>query len=134
MFHGRTIFVLLLTLLPAAAWADDDEPVKAAPAEPAPRSPLDILIDKSKVDLKEHRLEVKMNHVAAKVTIKVYDDTGAVLADQEQDFAGRAPGSTLVVTWAPSGDAPVGKIEVFVYDKDGAYKGVAIVPWSVSIP
>ena len=91
-------------------------------------------IDKSKVDLKEHRLEVKMNHVASKVTLKVYDDTGAVLADQEQDFSGRAPGTTLVVTWSPSSDAAVGKIEVFAYDKDGYYKGIAITPWAVSIP
>jgi outer membrane protein OmpA-like peptidoglycan-associated protein len=134
MSPGRMVLVVFLALLPASALADDDDTPKAPPAEPAPRSPLDILIDKSKVDLKEHRLELKMNHVASKVTIKVYDDTGAVLADQEQDFAGRAPGTALVVTWAPSSDATVGKIEVFAYDKDGAYKGIAIVPWSISIP
>jgi len=75
-----------------------------------------------------------MNHAAAKVTIKVYDDSGVVLADEEQDFEGRAPGSALVVSWSPSSDAPVGRIEVFAYDSDGAYKGIAIVPWSVSIP
>jgi outer membrane protein OmpA-like peptidoglycan-associated protein len=132
MSHGRNALVLVLLLLPAGARADD-EPSKSAPAERAPRSALDVLIDKSKVDLKEHRLEVRMNHVAGKVTLKVYDDTGAVLADQEQDFAGRAPGSTLIVTWSPSSEATVGKIEVFAYDKDGYYKGVAIVPWSVSI-
>jgi len=133
MSHGRNALLLLVSLLPAAARADDDT-AKSPPTESAPRSSLDILIDKSKVDLKEHRLEVKMNHVASKVTLKVYDDTGAVLADQEQDFSDRAPGSTLVVTWSPTSDAPVGKIELYAYDKDGAYKGVAIVPWSVSIP
>ena len=69
-------FSTLLSLLPAAALADDDTP-KSPPTESAPRSSLDILIDKSKVDLEEHRLEVKMNHVASKVTLKVYDDTGA---------------------------------------------------------
>jgi outer membrane protein OmpA-like peptidoglycan-associated protein len=134
MSQGRTAFVLLLALLPSSALADDDDTPKTPPAETAPRTPLDILIDKSKVDLKEHRLEVKMNHVASKVTIKVYDDSGAVLADQEQDFAGSAPGTALIVTWSPTSDATVGKIELFAYDKDGAYKGVAIVPWSVSIP
>ena len=39
-----------------------------------------------------------------------------------------------MVTWSPSSDAPVGKIEVFAYDKDGYYKGIAITPWAVSIP
>ena len=95
---------------------------------------LDVVIDKSKVDLKEHRLEVKMNHVAAKVTIKVLDESGAVLADQEHDFSGAAAGSPLIVTWSPSSDATVSRIEVFGYDADGAYKGIAIMPWAVSIP
>jgi outer membrane protein OmpA-like peptidoglycan-associated protein len=122
-----------MLLLPAGAQAEPETP-PPAPAPPPTRSGLDVLIDKSKVDLKEHRLEVKMNHVASKVTIKVYDDSNVVLADEEQDFEGRAPGSALVVTWSPSSDAPVGRIEVFAYDSDGAYKGIAIVPWSVSIP
>src|SRR5262249_38709042 len=132
MATRNSLLLACVLLLPAGARAEPDTP-PPAPA-PAPRSGLDILIDKSKVDLKEHRLEVKMNHVAAKVTIKVYDEWNAVLADEEQDFAGRAPGSALVVTWSPSSDAPVGRIEVFAYDTDGAYKGIAIVPWSVSIP
>ncbi len=132
----RLLFAFVL-LLPAGARAEPDapEPSPSAAPTPAPSRPgLDILIDKAKVDLKEHRLEVKMNRVAAKVTIKVYDESGVVLADEEQDFAGRAPGSVLVVTWSPSSDAAVGRIELFAYDADGYYKGVAIVPWSVSIP
>jgi outer membrane protein OmpA-like peptidoglycan-associated protein len=128
----KALLLACVLLLPGAAQAEPDTPPAPAPA-PA-RSGLDVLIDKTKVDLKEHRLEVKMNHVAAKVTIKVYDDSGVVLADEEQDFAGRAPGSALVVSWSPSSDAPVGRIEVFAYDSDGAYKGIAIVPWSVAIP
>ena len=75
-----------------------------------------------------------MNRVAAKVTIKVYDESGVVLADEEHAFEGRAPGSSLVVTWSPSTDAAAARIEVFAYDDEGAYKGIAIIPWSVSIP
>jgi len=117
--HRRTaLFLAFMSALPRVARAEG----------------LDVLIDKSKVDLKEHRLEVRMNHVASKVTIKVYDESGVVLADEEEEFSGRAPGSALVVTWSPSTDANVGRIEVFAYDEDGAYKGIAIVPWSVSIP
>ena len=114
----------------ARAQGDEAPPAPSA----APTSKLDVTIDKSKVDLKEHRLEVRMNHVAAKVTIKVFDESGAVLADQEHEFAGSAPGSPLIVTWSPSSDATVGRIEVFGYDEDGAYKGIAITPWAVSIP
>src|SRR5258708_8536913 len=100
----------------------DGLPPPGSPPAPAPaRSGLDVLIDKSRVDLKEHRLEVRMNHVASKVTLKVYDDSNAVIADEEHDFAGRAPGSILVVTWSPSNDAAVARIELFAYDDDGAY-------------
>jgi outer membrane protein OmpA-like peptidoglycan-associated protein len=124
----------------AVAWAcltvdaraeGDETPPAATPERP---TRLEVAIDKSKVDLKEHRLEVKMNHVATKVTIKVFDESGAVLADAVHEFAGSAPGSPLVVTWSPSSDAIVGRIEVFAYDEDGAYKGIAITPWAVSIP
>ncbi|MET0595258.1 MAG: OmpA family protein [Polyangiaceae bacterium] len=113
-----------------AAHAEADDP----PAAPAPTSKLDVTIDKARVDLKEHKLEVKMNHVAAKVTVKVFDDSGVVLADEEHPFAGAAPGTALVVTWSPSSDATVGRIEVFGYDEDGSYKGIAITPWTLSIP
>jgi outer membrane protein OmpA-like peptidoglycan-associated protein len=127
----RTLCLTSLLLTPALSRAED----APAPAEsPTQRSSLEVAIDKSKVDLAAHRLEVKMNHVAAKVTIKVFDDSGAVLADEEQDFAGRLPLSPLVVSWSPSSDDAVAKIEVFAYDKDGFYKGIAIIPWSVSIP
>jgi len=130
----RTLFLASVLLFPLGARAEPDTPATSAAAPAPTRSGLDILIDKSKVDLKEHRLEVKMNRVAAKVTIKVYDESGVVLADQEQEFPGARPGSPLVVTWSPSSDATVARIEVFAYDEDGAYKGIAIIPWSVSIP
>ncbi|HEX9295591.1 MAG TPA: OmpA family protein [Polyangiaceae bacterium] len=120
MIRRRTLLVFCLFALPVAAHAE--------------ASGLQVLIDKSKVDLKEHRLEVKINHVASKVTIKVFDESNVVLADQEHDFDGRAPGSPLIVTWSPSSDAPVARIEVFAYDSNGAYKGIAIVPWAVSVP
>jgi outer membrane protein OmpA-like peptidoglycan-associated protein len=132
-YRGKLTGCIVFILAACAAIesrAQEEEP----PAAPPPASKLEVTIDKSKVDLKEHRLEVRMNHVASKVTIKVYDESKAVLADQEHEFAGAAPGSALVVTWSPSTDAPVGRIEVFGYDADGAYKGIAITPWSVSIP
>jgi outer membrane protein OmpA-like peptidoglycan-associated protein len=118
-------------ITPSSVHAEGDD---APPATQAPASKLELTIDKAKVDLKEHKLEVKMNHIAAKVTVKVFDDSGAVLADEEHPFARVAPGTPLVVTWTPSSDSTVGRIEVFGYDEDGAYKGIAITPWSVSIP
>jgi len=113
----------------------------AAAATPAlaakagtPASALKVQVDKTKVDMKAHRLEVKMSRPAGKVKIKVYDESNAVLADDEQDFSGRAGGTPLIVTWTPSSDEPVGKIAVRAYDAQGNWVGVEIAPWFVNIP
>ncbi|HVT07395.1 MAG TPA: OmpA family protein [Polyangia bacterium] len=97
-------------------------------------SPLKVQVDKSKVDLKAHRLEVKMSHPAGKVKVQVFADSEAPLADEEQDFTGRPAGTPLIVTWSPSSDAPVGRIEVRAYDAQGNWVGVELAPWFVPIP
>jgi outer membrane protein OmpA-like peptidoglycan-associated protein len=114
----------------AVAWAATAQAGKPASAP----AKLGVLVEKSKVDLKEHRLEVKVSRPPSKVKIEVYSDSDAVLADEEHDFTGHAAGAPLIVTWKPSSDAPVGRIEVKAYDVSGAWAGVEITPWFVSIP
>ena len=106
----------------------------AAKSGAAPASALKVQVDKTKVDMKAHRLEVKMSRPAGKVKITVYGESNAVLADDEQDFTGRAGGTPLIVTWTPSSDEPVGKIAVRAYDAQGNWVGVEIAPWFVNIP
>lgn len=105
----------------------------AAPAQAAGGSPLKVQVDKSKVDLKQHRLEVKMSHPAGKVQIKVVGESEAVLAEEEQEFAGRPAGAPLVVTWTPSSDEPIARIEVRAYDAQGSWVGVELSPWFVQL-
>jgi outer membrane protein OmpA-like peptidoglycan-associated protein len=100
----------------------------------ASASSLKVVVDKTKVDLKAHRLEVKMSRPAGKVKITVYSESNAVLAEEEQDFSGRAGGTPLIVTWNPSSDAAVAKIELRAYDAQGNWIGVEIAPWFVNIP
>ena len=54
-----------------------------APAARAAGSPLRVQVEKSKVDLKRHRLEVKMSHPAGKVKITVVAASGAKLAEED---------------------------------------------------
>jgi outer membrane protein OmpA-like peptidoglycan-associated protein len=105
-----------------------------APAARAAGSPLHVQVEKSKVDLKQHRLEVKMSHPAGKVKITVVGESGATLADEEHDFAGHAAGDALVVTWSPSSDEAIATIDVRAYDTQGAWVGVQLLPWFVAIP
>jgi outer membrane protein OmpA-like peptidoglycan-associated protein len=95
---------------------------------------LDVWVDKSKVDLVQHRLEVKANRPLMKVTIKVTGDSGAVLADDSRDLLSHPANTVLAVEWHPSSDEVAARIEVFVYDSFGFYKGFALTPWNVSIP
>jgi outer membrane protein OmpA-like peptidoglycan-associated protein len=132
-------------VLTFSSLASADEPQTSAPSQPqAPsgqttagphtRAALDLVIDKSKVDLKGHHLELNASRTLVKVTIHVVGESGAVLADEARELAAHPAGSPLVVQWTPSSDEAVVRIEVFVYDVDGYYKGIAVTPWAVVIP
>jgi outer membrane protein OmpA-like peptidoglycan-associated protein len=108
--------------------------VAPAPALAAGASPLKVQVDTSKVDLAEHRLEVKMSHPAGKVKIRVVTESEAELADEEHDFTGRRAGTPLIVTWSPSSDAPMARIELQAYDASGRWQSYELTSWSVAIP
>src|ERR1700730_12323716 len=74
------------------------------PCSGAAKSPLEVVVDKSKVDLNEHHLELKASRDLAKVTIRVVGESGAVIADDARELASHRAGTPLVVTWRPSSD------------------------------
>ena len=126
--HRRT--ALLVIALPLVAATPLAAFAQGAPA----KDKLAVTIDRAKVDIPGRKLEVKMNHPAEKVKLKVIGESGATLADLEQAFGGAAPGTALIVSWKPSSEEAVARIEVWGHDTSGFYSGVAILPWSVSIP
>lgn len=111
-------------------------PIPAATAATTRRTtpPPRVSIDKSKIDLANHRLELRMSQPPAAVSIKVVAESGEVLADERHDFTGKPAGSLLVVTWTPSSDARPARIELQAHDVTGGFAGVAILAWSVTIP
>jgi outer membrane protein OmpA-like peptidoglycan-associated protein len=131
-FAVRAALFVALVAAPALAAESDDGP---APEE-APQNlpPLEVYIDKAKVDLEAHRLELRMSRKAGRVVVKVFDEQRGVIAEEEHDFAGRPANSLLKVSWSAGSDEKVARIEVFAYDAYGYYKGVALVPWSLSVP
>jgi OmpA family len=129
-------FALALPLL-APVLAHAEPPASFAP--PAERTQtkrpsLQVNIDRAKVDLAGHKLEVTLSRAADKVRIKVFGQSGGVLAEVEKTFGGAAAGTVLVMSWTPSTEEDIAKIEVWGYDTDGYFAGVAIVPWNVSVP
>jgi outer membrane protein OmpA-like peptidoglycan-associated protein len=129
------LFWLVAAIATGANPARGDEPGTSPRAtEHRELVPLRVQIDASKVDLAGHRLEVRTSREARRVTLKVLGESGAILADVDHDGSGQPSGTVRWVTWAPSSDEPVARIEVFAYDAYGYYAGVAITPWSLSIP
>jgi outer membrane protein OmpA-like peptidoglycan-associated protein len=142
---------------PAAAPAEEPkaEAPKEAPKEPEPAAPaptraaivceakagskpvkspkLELTVDRARVDLDAHKLEVKLTRPACKVVLKVVGESGKVLAEDAQAFNGAPAGTTLAVAWSPAGAEPVMRIEVWGHDTDGNFTGVAISPWSVAL-
>jgi outer membrane protein OmpA-like peptidoglycan-associated protein len=130
----RPVLGMIAIALGLAQWSVAGGLRAEEPTDSHAKSPLQVDIDKSKVDLNEHHLELRASRALLRVTIKVTGDSGAVLADDSLDLGPQPASAPLVVRWAPSSDEPVARIEVFVYDAEGYYRGIAIVPWSVAIP
>ncbi|WP_437280856.1 OmpA family protein [Sorangium sp. So ce375] len=133
MRHAPALLLAASLLAPAAARGDGPSPSPSQSAQARPPA-LEVTIDRSKVDLKGRQIEVRLSRAASKVRIKVLGQSGAVLAEEEKPFSGAAAGSPLAVTWSPSSDEPVARIEVYGYDTAGYWAGIAIIPWNVSIP
>ena len=104
-----------------------------AGSKPASGPKLALTVDRAKVDLEGHKLEVKLTRAACKVELKVIGESGRILADEAQAFHGAAPGTTLSVSWSPVRAEPVLRIEVWGHDIDGSFIGVALSPWSVAL-
>lgn len=97
-------------------------------------SKLQIQVDRSKVDLDGHKLEVQLNRPASRIEIKVYGDDKAMLANETIKPKASSVGEPILIRWSQSNKTPVALIELFGYDNDDNWVGVAIVPWNVKIP
>jgi outer membrane protein OmpA-like peptidoglycan-associated protein len=104
-----------------------------AGASPAKGPKLALEVDRSKVDLDAHKLEVKLTRPACKVELKVVGESGKMLAEVAKGFDGASPGTVLAVGWTPSRTENVKRIEVWGHDTDGNFVGVAITPWNVKV-
>jgi outer membrane protein OmpA-like peptidoglycan-associated protein len=114
-------------LLPASARAQEARGAAQLPA-------LQVQIDLADVDLQAGELTLRMSRPAARVTLQAFSLSGAVLAKVEEHYEAAPAGSPLLVRWVPPEGEAVARIEVFGYDVNDYFKGVAITPWSFEIP
>ena len=139
---GIAVSVGLLALPGLGGGQGGSRPASAAPKEAVgassgrthATSAPQIQVDKSRVDLVNHRLELRLSHPPARVDIKVLSDAGDVLAEDSRDFTGAAAGAPLEIGWTPSSPAPAARIELVAHDTAGGFAGLAVFSWSLSIP
>ena len=94
---------------------------------------LQLRIDRNKIDLERHRLEITLNRQATEVALKAFDANKVVLA--EESFQPKeSAGETILLRWSPSSDAPVARIELFAKDEDDNRVRVTITVWALEIP
>jgi outer membrane protein OmpA-like peptidoglycan-associated protein len=122
---ATTLAVIALLVLSPNARAGSRKTSTSAPQ---------VQIDKSKVDLPNHRLEIRMSLPPAEIEIRVLADSGEVLAEERHDFTGQPAGAPLTVNWTPSSTAATARIELRAHDVAGGFASVAIFSWSISIP
>ncbi len=103
------------------------------PGAKASTRKLEMTIDKAQVNIEDRHVEVKMNHPACKIELKVIGESGRTIAESAKGFHGAAPGSALAVTWTASQVEPILRIEVWAHDTQGRFAGMQITPWNVSI-
>jgi outer membrane protein OmpA-like peptidoglycan-associated protein len=93
---------------------------------------LEIAIDRSKVNLALGELEFTASREVEKAELKLRDERGQVIHQDTLTFHQEAAGTPLYVRWPPK--QAVARIDLRIFDAFGTYVGVAVVPWSVSIP
>jgi len=97
---------------------------------------LNVVLDKSRVDLANGRMELQVSVPDGRVELKILSATdGATLVEHEQSFADHVASDPLVVKWTPPPKgAEVGRVDVRVVDSSGAFRSYSLFPWWVSIP
>ncbi len=133
--HARSLAQVFCAV---AVIVTSTEALAQEPSPPPPvsrQSPvLHMTVDRSRVDLRAHRLEVVLSRDAENVALKVIGESGATLAEQDTDVSQATPGTAIVITWSPSSDEQAAKIALRATDADDHWAEVELLPWSVSIP
>jgi outer membrane protein OmpA-like peptidoglycan-associated protein len=92
-----------------------------------------VQVDKSHA-LDEHWMEIRMSRPPGKVQLTVKTEEGAIIADVQEDFAGKPANAPLVVRWDQGRDQPTGSIQLRMYDRDEHFIDQEYSAWYVPIP
>ena len=95
---------------------------------------LTMEVDRSQIDLKGRRLTVSMNRPVSRIEIKVFDEQKSVIAEETVRPPDAPVGDPILVRWSQAETTEPARIELYGYDNEDNWVGVAIIPWNVKIP
>lgn len=95
--------------------------------------PIKMSLSRDRVDLSKRQLTFKLNHPADRAELVVRGPDGIELTHSQESYDGARPGTPLTIGWDEVRDT-ITKIEVTGYDTAGYWTGMAVTPWSLSIP
>ncbi len=101
--------------------------------ETAVLPPLELLVDKSTVDLDEGRLRAVLSRTAETLEIKLTGASDSVLFQSKQDISATVAGQPFVVSWTKVPRSDLVRLELKATDRHGFFRAVTLTPWAVSI-
>lgn len=145
LFRLFAIALPLFVLYPGAAVAEQalkpSGSIESArvPAEPLGEgerfgSKLQIKIDREKVDLERHRLEVQVNRPVSRVELTVVAENEEVLAQETFQPKTSSADEPIPLRWSQQDKTPIARIDIKAWDTEDNWVAVRIIPWSVTIP
>lgn len=94
-----------------------------------------FLVGKGDLDLKNDRLTFKSQRATGRYEVEVYGDEDELLASSAQDFENPvAAGDGVPVQWNPKKQADVLRINLKVFDDNGAFRSADYFPYTITIP
>lgn len=95
--------------------------------------PLKIAISEQDVDLTHNRLQFRLNRPAAKAQIKVWGESGSLIAENEASYDTATPPGSWMISWGPAGERAT-RILLKATDTHGFYTHMEVSLWSIEIP
>jgi outer membrane protein OmpA-like peptidoglycan-associated protein len=135
-------FVSLCMLSAVSTAAEPGTPPASALADQGPsgwrfgKGKLQMTVERSKVDLERHQIEVQVNRPVTHLEIKVYAENKELLAHETVKPKSDNASEPIQIRWSQQGDTPVARIELFGQDanENWARGNIDIDRWSVNVP
>lgn len=97
-------------------------------------SKLQIKLDRAKVDLDRHRLEVQVNRPVSRIELTVVAENNEVIAQETFQPKTSSADEPIPLRWTQGGKTPIARIDIKAWDTEDNWVAVRIIPWSVTIP